>query len=530
MNFRRGRSLIIAITCFIVAVCAPCAGKVPDSKVDKPEFRAIWVDGFHAGIRTPEEAAQLVLDAKNGNFNVLIVQVRRRGDAYYINSVEPPVEDPPYDGKFDALGSIIELAHQQGIEVHAWMNAMPVWRNAAPPKNERHAFNLHGPGATERNMWLTQSPDGKVVFPVGYFLDPGNPDAADYLARLYTNVVRNYPRLDGIHFDYVRYPETDEKTSSGRGSPVGYNPASIQRFQYATKRTDMPQPDDEQFIQWRRQQVTQLVRRVYLEAKEINPRIRVSAAVIPWGPPPKNYKDFANVAPMQRVFQDWSGWLKEGILDTAIPMNYAREQDPVTRGYYDGWIQYEKKNRFGRSVVVGVGGYLNAQEDVVQQIERTRKAAGKNTVDGVSIFSYFSPIKREPVTNADATSVPPVVAQQVSLAVFSKGIGSAPAVFSTAVAVPRPQWLESPETGWLAGTVRKADGTPVDGAEIELRRAGGFPLFRRTMRVLTDGNGFYGFSKLKPGRYLVRLARKNSVKVESTIVAAEVARTDVVDR
>ena len=131
--------------------------------------------------------------------------------------------------------------------------------------------------------------------------------------------------MDGIHFDYVRYPETDDRLP--RGATVGYNPVNLARFQRATGRTDTPAPGDEAWMDWRRDQVTNLVRRVSIEARAINPRIKISAALIPWGQPPSNEKDFEDAAPMQRIFQDWHQWLKDGWLDLGLPMNYATETD-----------------------------------------------------------------------------------------------------------------------------------------------------------------------------------------------------------
>ena len=44
------------------------------------EFRGLWVDAFHDGIKTPEQVDRLLADARGANINALIVQVRRRGD------------------------------------------------------------------------------------------------------------------------------------------------------------------------------------------------------------------------------------------------------------------------------------------------------------------------------------------------------------------------------------------------------------------------------------------------------------------
>ncbi|MBK9372471.1 MAG: family 10 glycosylhydrolase [Holophagales bacterium] len=251
---------------------------------DPPEVRAVWVDAFGPGIRSPEEAEELVLEAKRANLNLLFVQVRRRGDALYTRGVEPPLDAPAYDPRFDALENVIRLAHREGLAVHAWVNAMPVWRNEPPPCDARHLFNRHGPSATGDEMWLTTTPDGATLFPVGTFLDPGHPGVQEYLPRIYANLVREYD-LDGIHFDYIRYPETEE--ALGRGSAVGYNPAALARFRMATGRTGTPEPGDEEWMAWRRRQVSHVVRRVFLEAKALKPRIVVSASVIPWGARPR---------------------------------------------------------------------------------------------------------------------------------------------------------------------------------------------------------------------------------------------------
>jgi uncharacterized lipoprotein YddW (UPF0748 family) len=486
-------------------------GVCATGSAQSPEFRALWVDGFHAGIRTPAEVDQLVADAQRAHFNALIIQVRRRADALYTKSFEPPVDDPAYAPDFDALQYAIDAAHRAGIEVHAWANAMPVWRGGdPPPRDPRHVFNQHGPNAKGDDNWLTASPDGNFVFPVGYFLDPGHPAAADYIARVYLNLVKSYPQLDGIHFDYIRYPETDKALP--RGAPVGYNPVSLARFRRATGRSDTPAPDDAQWINWRRQQVTQLVRRVYLEAKAINPRIKVTAALIPWGRPPASEKDFANTAPMQRIFQDWQGWLREGILDMAVPMNYARENDARVRNWFDGWIRFEKRNKHGRQIAVGLGAYVNSPEQVLAQIARARRPEGKTAADGVSFFSYSSMTRPRP-------EAPPAADP---LAYLRDGTGGAPAAFASSVSVPAAAWIQSPRTGGVFGVIAAA--TPADGVRVRIRRAGWWP-FRRSRTVLTDGNGYFGFPELKPSRYGLDAQQHG----RSTVVvqAGQVARADV---
>jgi uncharacterized lipoprotein YddW (UPF0748 family) len=497
--------------------------------VPRAEFRAFWVDEFHAGIRTPEEATQLVDEARRANINALFVQVRGHADALYTQSLEPPYDDPAFDPDFDALENIIDAGHHAGLEVYAWLNATPAWRGPAPPRDPRHVFNLHGPGQTGDSDWLTRSPQGDAAFPLGYFLDPGHPAAAAYLAEIYLNIVRHYA-VDGIHFDFIRYPETRKPLK--RGAAVGYNAVSLDRFRRSTGREDTPAPDDPQWNSWRRQQVTQLVRRIYIEAKAINPRLKVSAALIAWDKPPTSEKDFDETLAMQWMFQDWHSWLKEGVLDLAVPMNYVRANRRVTQRWFDGWLSWEKRHKHGRALAVGLGAYLNSPAATLAQIRQVRASEGKNHADGVSLFSYAALAPRRFVVQSPRVqAVQEAKLEEVGPAervlFLTTGAPPEPPVFPHPAPPPELEWIARPTQGWLAGMVRNAGGGAADGAAVTAKRA---KWFARTRRTLTDGNGFFGFTQLRPGRYHVRLEiqPKHRAEIHLEVVAGHVARAELI--
>jgi uncharacterized lipoprotein YddW (UPF0748 family) len=85
--------LILAGLMMVVAGNAQVKANEPT----RQEVRALWVDAFRDGIKTPEQVDQLIQDALTANINTLIVQVRRRGDAYYNHSIEPRTEDPVFN-------------------------------------------------------------------------------------------------------------------------------------------------------------------------------------------------------------------------------------------------------------------------------------------------------------------------------------------------------------------------------------------------------------------------------------------------
>jgi uncharacterized lipoprotein YddW (UPF0748 family) len=513
MDLSRRMQMALPMLVFTLAIPATARRTGSASSL---EFRAMWVDAFHAGIRTPPEALQLVANAKQANFNALIVQVRRRADAYYRQSFEPPAEDPDYDPSFDALAYIVELAHREHLEVYAWLNAMLVWSGQTPPRDPRHVFNQHGVTQSGENNWLTAAPNGEEKYRDGYYLDPGHPAAAEYLARVCINLVNNY-QIDGIHLDFIRYPENVKIME--QGAPVGYNTTSVARFQRATGRQDTPLPNDSQWSEWRRQQITQVMRRIYLESKALKPRMRVSAALIAWGEPPSNEGDFERTAAMQVAFQDWHEWLKEGILDLAIPMDYVREDVPKVREWFNGWIRWEKRHKHGRQLAVGLGAYLNRPQDTLAQVRRVRQAEHGKTADGLSFFSYAHLMKASAPKATSSSALKAVAEPATPLPAIS--FFSESGAFAQKAVVPTPEWLATPRTGWIAGTVRGA-GKPADGSWVVLRRSG---WFHKTHRTQSDGNGFFGFSALKPGHYRLRAGSGKPVVVE--VVAGKVALTEI---
>src|SRR5262249_34975885 len=146
-----------------IATAVPTVQPTPTATVvlDPPELRGLWVDAFHDGFKTPEQVDRLVAWARSANLNALFVEVRRRGDAYYLKSFEPRTEDPGLTPGFDALQYLIERAHQgpQRLQVHAWLATLPIWlQRDTPPQAANHVFNTHGVDSAD--SWLMYRDDG----------------------------------------------------------------------------------------------------------------------------------------------------------------------------------------------------------------------------------------------------------------------------------------------------------------------------------------------------------------------------------
>ena len=119
----------------------------------RSEYRAFWVDTFNTPLNNHADVVAVVNNAKAAKANAIFAQVRRRADAWYLNSLEPPPDFTPIPAGFDPLQDLIDTAHAEGIEVHAFVIMGAVWNKnpnfaSSPtlgrPLSPDHVFNRHG--------------------------------------------------------------------------------------------------------------------------------------------------------------------------------------------------------------------------------------------------------------------------------------------------------------------------------------------------------------------------------------------------
>lgn len=467
----------------------------------RPELRAFWADGFSDGFKTPQQVDELVQRLHDAHCNAIFAQMRKGGDAYYASHYEPWAFDDPTH--FDALAYLIEKAHAQNppIAVHAWINTCAVGKGKSLPLT--HIAQRHPD-------WLSVNPHNNPDDNEAYKIDPGNPGAADWTFRVYLDVARHYS-VDGIHFDFVRY---GAKT-------WGYNPVSVARFNQRVQGksgivrlpdTDLPDPADPTWKQWRRDQVTALVRKIYAHAAQVNPALVVSAAVITWGDGPKSEAEwFTKSAAMNRVYQDWQSWLKEGMIDLACPMTYFQEE--YAADSHRHWSEFIKNHQYKRAATIAVGNWFNTVPQTFRQMQVARQPSAKGKRPyGVMLYSYagtnLSEEKDEKGKRKEQLYQPEFYA---ALSQPSKFAASPP--FAEVVPLPPMAWKVQPKAGHLKGFVLTPQLDPVDGATITVRHG------KRIYRRVSDGTGFYALIDLPPGEY--------KIKVQAPGYAAQEGRTKI---
>jgi uncharacterized lipoprotein YddW (UPF0748 family) len=338
---------------------------VPPTPVElgPAQYRALWVDAFHDGMKSETQIRKLVADAHRANLNALFVQVRPRGDALFNRSDEPRASGIDGPASFDPLAYVIKLAHNANprMEVHAWLNTF---------------FVGDGQVYKDHPTWASFADDGSS----GGFFDPGVPEVQTYTHKIFMDVAANYD-VDGLHMDFVRYPTSN----------WGYNPSALVLFQSETGFKGKPRADDETFMAWRRDQVTNFVKDLHNDLKAGHPGVRLSGAFICYGGGPRSDADWVYTSAYTSVYQDWRLWMAAGYVDVGVPMNYDSDWSELEKGWFDRWSTWEKNSSFAGRVLTGVGAFLNYPEETMTQIQRAlAPSAQGHKVLGVAIYSYGS--------------------------------------------------------------------------------------------------------------------------------------------
>lgn len=500
----------------------------------RTEYRAFWVDTFNTNLNNHTDVVTVVNNAKAAKANAIFVQVRRRGDSWYLNSLEPLGDRVPIQPGFDPLQDIINVAHAEGIEVHAFVIMNAIWGRAPnlfPPENPNHAFNLHGgyDAATNTiipgpNNWLTRTllPDTTPAstaisfqghrFGTDFWFDFGHPDAAAYTVTVVKHLVQHYD-IDGLHLDRIRYPDisiTGQTPSTGTN--IGYNPTSVERFQrHFNLPLDgpPPAPNNPQWNQWRRDQISNVVRRVYLEALAIKPQLKVSAALIAFGGIGATESSWNSAEAFWRVYQDWRAWTEEGIIDIAIPMAYKAEHTATIRPQYDQWDAWLRNHLYNRAGITGQGALVNAVEGTLRQTRRTlTPSSGPTNLSGIIFFSMAT---SDVAVASNPFAIPPGATPDRPFAELASGLTTGKSVnglvryepegltpiFNDPAAIPSFSWKIAPTLGHVKGEARRTDGSAYDTAAVTIEN-----LDTQAVRnAKTDGNGFFGAVDLQPGPY-----------------------------
>ena len=381
------------IGAFLVALCLGAlpagvdrgAAAAPAQEVHAPSRlpenpSAVWV--VRDLLLSPADIRSMVDHAQRAGITDLFIQVRGRGDAYYESDLVP-VASPlrsawKRHGRYDPLQMTLDLAHERGIRVHAWMNVYLVSSGAAPPSGhvvwehpEWVAADRGGHSMTEMTPRRLE-----VEKTEGMYLEPGNGEVVAHFLDVVTELLARYP-VDGIHLDYVRYPMLDvgytEAMRAGFRRRTGVDPLELEGNERGLRRVHGDAGFEALYLEWKNfkaAQVSALVAQVSRLCRHTRPELILSAAVKPDA-----------VAARLEVGQDWVRWVEEGWVDVVAPMMYSKSETVVRR-------QAESLARLvpPERVWAGIAVYNQSLAAAEGKIRACRRAG----LSGISIFSYNS--------------------------------------------------------------------------------------------------------------------------------------------
>ena len=355
------------------------------------ELRGVWM--IYRGRPTWDETMQRLREA---NFNAVMARFCSAGVAYFPSRYLPEGSFAKENG--DQLAAAAAAAARYGIPLHARMLALFLYE--APP-GVRHSYAKAGR--------LMISSDGEATD----WLCPSHPENRKLVIGACLEMASRYP-VAGIQLDYIRYPwktycfcpTCKARFQHDLGVKVDHWPFDCLEGKYRGR-----------FADWRREQLTSLVREISLRLRDVRPGLQFSADV------------FVNWETHRESFgQDWKAWVDAGLLDFVCPMDYTADDEQfatwVTR--QRGWVNDRVP------LCVGIGPRVEdcnlSPEHVLRQIELSRQLGG----DGFVLFDY------DEVLAAN------------HLPVIAAGLSAEPSVFT-----PGPPYLHC-EVSPNAGGVRLA--------------------------------------------------------------------------
>jgi len=277
------------------------------SRLDWPPLESVNGRPAASRIAMQQKALTDKLDnLKSLGINTVFFQVKPDGTALWPSKILPWSdmltgkigEDPGYD----PLQFMLDEAHKRGMKVHAWFNPYRVSTNTRPGTvaELNRTLSLNPPSVfVLHREWIRTAGDR-------YVLDPGIPEARDWITSIVAEVVSRYP-VDGVQFDDYFYTETP-------GSMLNDSQTYRQYGQGFDSKAD-----------WRRDNTQKLIAQVSRTIKQLNPNVEfgVSPAGVwrnrshdPAG------SDTRGAAAYDESFADTRRWVQQGFLDYIAPQIY----------------------------------------------------------------------------------------------------------------------------------------------------------------------------------------------------------------
>lgn len=344
-----------------------------------PEKKALWIEaeGIVRPLNDPNEFNKLLNTLNAYSFTDVYVQIYRNGKSWFPSKYS---DTSPYESNrkidFDPINKLLEFSKVRGIRVHAWMNVLRMGEGAPFLQKVGSSAVLHD--AMGRSLLDTQGKGVAGCRPdtPGIWLDPNHREVRRNTLRIIKELSSLYPDLSGIHFDYIRYPfpyanEGEQKEAYCKEfiNEKEFKRREQQRasLSYSSSRETKLQSDDN--IDPNEAALTYLLTLVRKYVNLRAPHLEVSSAVL------SNFE-----RAKKHGKQNWQEWLRLGLLDSVVTMNYTTDLDRFIR---------ESKIASDLSkgkVMIGLGAWLSLSKP--ETLYQSLKSIRDIPKEGVVLFSY----------------------------------------------------------------------------------------------------------------------------------------------
>ncbi len=352
------------------------------------ELRGVWVSTVYdldwpsapglSASQLQAEADAVVENAKKWGMNAIFLQVRPCADALYVSETEPwsqwlsGTQGQAADGGFDPLEYFVEICHENGLQLHAWINPYRITRKQADSREAAFQLLCQAHPARQLEDCVVFHTDGCLYY------DPGRPEVREMLLGVAEELLTRYA-VDGLHLDDYFYPGSEfDDGETFRLYGQGF--ATVGDF--------------------RREAVTQTVAALQTLTHQVRPGavFGVSPAGI-WATA-QDHALGADTRGSQSYFDHYADsrrWVRENLVDYIIPQIYW--EIGAAAGEYqtmlDWWSGVARDTEV--KLYIGLAAYKSAQaeagslwygsDELLRQLSRIELS---ETACGAVLFRYRS--------------------------------------------------------------------------------------------------------------------------------------------
>jgi uncharacterized lipoprotein YddW (UPF0748 family) len=295
MKLSRRSLIATAASLPVLAVTRGADLHAADETLPTKESRAIFCEGLRwVGRANAENVCDRI---KEAGFNTIIACAWHGSGVSWPSKICPWWDDNRHmvanrTDDLDPFGTLVEVAHDRGLEIHAAFTVM----------------------AKRRGFYEEFSPGGK--HPERMF-DVHKPEFRDFIVSLMKEVIDSYP-IDGFNLDYIRSgdgfylnPEWVAKYAKDTGRDI----AKDYRALLAEARKGESHPEAHAFMDWQEAAVGDIVRRTAGDLRKARPNAVLSAIADP----------FEILTQVQGRLS--AKWADSGLIDVIYTTNYEVEPD-----------------------------------------------------------------------------------------------------------------------------------------------------------------------------------------------------------